>query len=244
MSDKHFKLVTLGWLALLDETGQPAALLSKHPRKLVLLAVLALARRPMTRDRLVEMFWGEQDEGRARHSLSDALSEIRHVLGPDAVSARSDSVGLAADVPLDADAAAFQTACATRDWARAIALYGGAFLDGVFVKDAPSFETWCAAERNRLEQLFLKACAAHVAALVAAEQHEEAAAIAARWLSAQPLAPEPALAMLSALRAPGTPAAERAALAAYDRLAARLAREYDELPDPRLVAVAGEIRTV
>ncbi len=243
MSDKQFELVTLGGLRLQDGTGAPAAPLAKHPRKLALLVVLALARRPVARDVLVEMFWGEQEERRARHSLSDALSEIRQVLGASAVTARRDTVALAADLPLTIDAIAFQAACGVNDGSRAIHLYGGPFLDGVFVRDAPSFETWSAGERARMEQLFLKACAAQVDALAAAGRHEEAGDVAGRWLAAQPLAPEPALALLAALRAPATPTAERAALAAYDQLAARLAREYDMLPDPAVVAVAAEIRT-
>jgi len=243
LSDNQFKLVTLGGLQLLDADDQPAAPLTKHPRKLALLAVLALAHRPISRDVLVEMFWGEQDERRARHSLSDALSEIRQVLGATAVSARRDTVALDAELPLAVDALAFHAACGVNDWSRAVALYAGPFLDGIFVKHAPSFETWCASERARLEQLFLEACAEQVEALSGAGRHGEAAEVAARWLAAQPLAPEPALALLATLRASGTPPAERTALAAYDQLAARLAREYDALPDPAVVSVAAEIRT-
>lgn len=243
LSDNQFRLLTLGTLTLLDPTGRPAAPIAKHPRKLAVLAVLALARRPVSRDVLVEMFWGEQDERRARHSLSDALSAIRQVLGTTAVSARRDTVSLDADLPLTIDAIAFHAACGVTDWSRAVALYGGPFLDGVFIKDAPSFETWSANERARLEQLFLRACAEQVGALRGAGRHEAAAEVAARWLAAQPLAPEPALALLAALRAPDTPTAERSALAAYDQLAARLAREYDVLPDPAVVCMAAEIRT-
>ena len=64
------RLVTLGRLALIGpaETLDPS--FAKQRRKLALLAVLALARRPLARDYLIEMFWGDQDEERARHSLS------------------------------------------------------------------------------------------------------------------------------------------------------------------------------
>jgi len=230
-------------MALVDSAGRPASPLSKHPRKLAVLSVLAMARRPVARDVLVEMFWGEQEERRARHSLSDALSEIRGVLGTDAVSAREETVVLAADAPLDVDAIAFRSACRVGDWARAVPLYQGPFLDGVFVREAPSFESWASGERAELERHFLAGCEAHVAALTAAGAHEDAASVARRWLATQPLAPEPALALLEALRAPDTPAAERAALSAFDQLAARLAREYETSPDPRIVAVAASIRS-
>ena len=40
-----------------------------------------LRKRALPRDVLVEMFWGDQDEARARHSLDNALSHFRRVLG-------------------------------------------------------------------------------------------------------------------------------------------------------------------
>lgn len=242
MSDNRFRLITLGRLALVDAAGEPASPLAKHPRKLALLCVLALARRPVTRDALVEMFWGEQDERRARHSLSDALSEIRQVLGASALNARGAAIALASDAPLEVDALQFRSACGVGDWARAVALYEGPFLEGVFVKDARSFESWTSGEHANLEQLFLKACDTHVAALTAAGEQEAIADVAARWLGAHPLDPAPAIALLTALRAPNTPTAERAALAAYDQLAARLIREYDAQPDPAVIEIAAEVR--
>ncbi len=243
MTGNLLRLVTLGRLALLDSEGNPTPRLSQHPRKLALLAVLALARRPPTRDTLVAMFWGEQDERRARHSLSDALSEIRRTLGADAVTTRSDTVALAASAPLVVDALAFRSACAVKDWARGVALYEAPFLDGVFVRNAAMFENWVSGERRQLEQLFFAACAAQIAALATAGAHDAVAALATRWLAEDPLAYQPAVALLAALRAPGTEAADRAALAAYDQFAARLLREFETAPDPRVVAIAAEIRT-
>src|SRR5687768_2403167 len=75
------RLVTLGRLALVDAAGRDDESLRKRKRKLAVLVVLALERRPVSRDTLVDMFWGEQEEERARHSLSDALSHLRRVLG-------------------------------------------------------------------------------------------------------------------------------------------------------------------
>ena len=88
MSNNQFRLVTLGRLALLGPGNEEDDGLAKQRRKLALLAVLAMARRPVTRDALVEMFWGDQEEARARHSLSEALSHLRRVLGRDSIAAR------------------------------------------------------------------------------------------------------------------------------------------------------------
>ncbi len=229
-------------MELLGPDGERVAPLSRRPRKLALLTVLALAPRPMARDALAEMFWGGKAQRRARHSLSDALSEIRRVLGPGSVETRGDTVALAATAPLEVDALLFEACCGVEDWARATALYGGSFLDCVFIGDAPSFETWSSGHAARLERMFAAACEAQLERLGKAGRWEASAALASRWLAAQPLAPEPALRLLAALRAPATPAAERAALDAHDRLAARLLREYDRAPDPRVLAVAAEVR--
>src|SRR5438105_6911691 len=103
LAPKHFQLVTLGRVALRGSAGDDAEL-GKRPRKLALLAVLALARRAPTRSELAEMFWGDEDEERARHSLSDALSHLRRVLGRDAIASRREAVELATGGRLAVDA--------------------------------------------------------------------------------------------------------------------------------------------
>ena len=81
LNDKSFRLTTLGGLGLGAPDGRADASAEPHRQKLVLLAVLAVSGRPLTRDALIAMFWGDQDEGRARHSLSNALSYLRRLLG-------------------------------------------------------------------------------------------------------------------------------------------------------------------
>ena len=104
MPQGHFRLITLGRLALSAPDGVEDASLTTRRRKLALLAVLALTKRPLPRDVLVEMFWGDQEEARARHSLSDALSHLRRVLGREALSTRSTEIVLTEDVRLTVDA--------------------------------------------------------------------------------------------------------------------------------------------
>src|SRR6187551_1035663 len=110
MAEKHFRLVTLGRLALCSVDGRADRELNElnaRRRKVALLALLALRRRPVSRDTLLEMFWGGQDETRARHSLSDAVSHLRRVLGRDAILATRSELSLAADIPLIVDALEF-----------------------------------------------------------------------------------------------------------------------------------------
>ncbi|HEX5076178.1 MAG TPA: hypothetical protein VFW03_23400, partial [Gemmatimonadaceae bacterium] len=123
-----FTLVTLGRLTLLSPRGDESESLAKRRLKLALLAVLATSKRPVSRATLAEMFWGEQEECRARHSLSDALSHLRRELGRLAIASQGAEVWVSPDAPLVLDAATFEDAVAARDLPRAAALYTGPFL--------------------------------------------------------------------------------------------------------------------
>src|SRR5437764_10387824 len=124
---QEFRLITLGGLALLDADGRPITRLG--PRNLALLAYLALATKPLSRDHVAELFWGDRDESRARHSMREALSKLRQLLGPDSIARRSDLVALAPSVPLAVHASALAAAARAGDSARVTALYRGPFLN-------------------------------------------------------------------------------------------------------------------
>ena len=234
-------LVTLGRLALLSPDGSEEESLRKRRRKIAVLAVLALERRPLSRDTLVELFWGDQDETRARHSLSDALSHLRRVLGRDAISVGRSEVALTRDAPLAVDAAEFAAAVERKDYDRALELYGGEFLDGVYVGGSTRLEHWVERKRARLHELFVNACRAQCASLQGAGRLDECAAVAARWLDVEPLSEDAALYRLKALEGRGAPDAELAALDEYERLRIRLEREFQLAPGPRVAALGAEL---
>ncbi|MDQ6886220.1 MAG: tetratricopeptide repeat protein [Gemmatimonadota bacterium] len=215
--------------------------IGKRRRKLALLAVLALSGRPLTRDFLSSLFWGDEDETRARHSLSDALSHIRSVLGPGSIATRQADIALADGIPLRVDAVEFSEAARRGDWTTATSIYGGAFLDCVYVDNAPTFEQWQARERDRLQNLFLKACDKECLRLARERSWDEVGALARRWLEVAPLSGDAALYLLNAIKAPGTRESDRRALDTYASLRARLAREYEVEPEPAVAHLASEI---
>ncbi len=226
-----FHLTTLGGLALRLPDGGAGDALDPHRQKLALLTVIALSRRAPTRDQLVGLFWADQPEDRARHSLSNALSHLRRLLGRHAIPPNRDTIVLEQGVSLTVDAVEFEAAVSRGDWAEAVALYGGPFLDGVYVGGALEFDRWADGERGRLESLYLKACAARHAELMGAGDWSSAEALARRWLQAAPLSGAAATALLDALAGPGTRDADQRALDAYDRLVTRLDEEYRQRPD-------------
>jgi DNA-binding SARP family transcriptional activator/TolB-like protein len=237
-----FTLVTLGRLTLLRPKGDESESLAKRRLKLALLAVLATAKRPVSRATLAEMFWGDQEECRARHSLSDALSHLRRELGRLAIGSQGGEVWLSPDAPLVMDAALFEDAVATRDRSRAAALYTGPFLDGVEIEAGPSFEQWTSRERRRLEMLFLQVCAQQCLVHARAREWEQCGSLASRWLDAAPLSVDAALFRLNAVKAPGTREAAQRALEEFDQLSARLARDFDLAPEKPVSQLAQGLR--
>lgn len=216
--------------------GRDVEALVRQPKRLALLAFLAIARPRglVRRDKLLGIFWPELDEAHARNSLSQALHVIRSTLGADAVVARGEEVGLAA---VATDVITFETLIDQRAPARALELYSGELLDGLFVAHAPAFQQWLDTERARLRE---RACDA---ARIIAEENPDSdqAERWARWASTTRFPDEVALRRLMRVlhRRGNRPAAIRA----YDDFVHDLAREYELTPSADTVALAENIRT-
>ena len=237
-----FHLRTLGRLALTDSASREDSSLSTRPRKLAVLAWLALRpERRATRDRLIGVFWGDRDEDRARNSLSDAISHLRRVLGREAICTPASEVVVAGDASLGVDALEMTAAAARGDHGKVVDLYHGPFLDGFYIADAPQFEEWRDRERSRLERLFAKSAAVCCAELAATGSWESCRAIAERWLAVEPASGDAALMVLRATAAPATHAGYAAVLSAYESLVQRLDRELGIAPDASVTAFAKDI---
>ncbi|MBI2407652.1 MAG: hypothetical protein HYV19_05075 [Gemmatimonadetes bacterium] len=133
-----------------DIVGAPGGdRLLAQPKPLLVLAWLLLARPRgfQMRDRITGLFWPDLDEGRARASLRTALSTLRDALGSDAIVRRGDTqVGVNTAI-VWCDAHAFDAALAADELARALELYRGLPLEGVF-PDTPAVEHWLEEERS------------------------------------------------------------------------------------------------
>ena len=242
LRDNRFRLITLGRLTLVGAGGEEDASLARRRLKLAVLAVLALARRPIPRDTLLGLFWAEHDEPRARHSLSNALSSLRGALGDRSITTRDADVALDPETPLDVDAIEFTTAIEQRDHARAVELYDGPFLEGFHVDESPAFEQWVSRERRRLESLFVKACGEHCASLARSRRWPECLTVANRWLDIEPLSADAAIYLLNAIKAPGTRAALAQALEEFEALRTRLNHEFELAPHPSVIELSTRIR--
>jgi DNA-binding SARP family transcriptional activator len=246
MPAPRFHLQTLGRLALIDPSGAEDRSLGTRRLKLALLAYLAITKRPVTRDALVELFWGDQDEERARHSLSDALSHLRRALGAESIATRRAEIVLADDAPLVVDLVSLHTAAAAKRWSDVVALHHGPFLDAVHVQDSSRWDLWVTQQRSAAERLFETAARAECGRMAAANAWGACATLAQRWLEQSPMAQDAAAHLVDALARADADVAmgARRAIDAYAAWERRLAREFETKPDAAVTSRAAALAEI
>ncbi|HST58203.1 MAG TPA: BTAD domain-containing putative transcriptional regulator [Longimicrobium sp.] len=210
-----------------------------HRRRVALLAILAAARgRPVGRERIVGLLWSEHPADAARHTLSEALYVLRKDLGEDGFVVVGDEVGLdPARVHCDVDV--FQRALEEKRWEDAVAAYGGPFLDGFYVTDAPEFERWAETERNRLARAYGRALEELATGLEEQGAHLGAGEWWRSLLAHDAFSSRVALRLVRSLERAGERAA---ALRAAETHVLLLREELGVGPDPELTALMEELR--
>lgn len=131
-----------------DDVVIPGRATQRHRLALLALLVLAPGRR-LSRDKLIAYLWPDRDADGGRNLLKVSVYTLRTVLGEAALLSEGDDVRLQAGA-FEIDVAEFDAALERRDFARAVDLYKGPFLDGFFLPDAPEFDAWSDRERERL----------------------------------------------------------------------------------------------
>jgi DNA-binding SARP family transcriptional activator len=216
---------TLGGLDLTDpdSRGELRAVLVQ-PKRLALLVYLALANshRFRRRDTLTGLFWPDVDGDHARGALRQALRFLRGELGAAVLLNRGEEeVGVNPEA-LTCDATQFEAACETAEWDRAVELYRGDLLAGVFVADVSAdFEHWLENDAERAGDL------------------TRAATVARRAVE---LAPDDEAAVRRLIRILDRKGDRAGALSVYEGFRLRLAAEYDAAPSPETEALLAVIR--
>lgn len=231
-------LTLLGGFGLRSSEGNELALSTRKDR--LLLAYLALnAGRPLARDRLAGLLWGDRGETQARDSLRQSIAAIRQAfrqVALDPIASDRDSVGFSAD-GIEIDAATFERLAAEPATLRdAASLCRGVLLEGMD-GITPEYEAWLAPERERLAEV-----AIHLVEQIAATgQPSETALCLSRQLLARDPVCEPVYRALMRLH-----------VAAGDRAAAlklhavcrdTLKKELDTAPDLQTETLYRDILT-
>jgi DNA-binding SARP family transcriptional activator/Tfp pilus assembly protein PilF len=236
--DSMLQLRAFGSIDLRSATGEQLRAVLAQPKRLALLAYLALARPrgPQRRDQVVALFWPEQDAEHARNALSQAVFFLRRFVGPDTlVSRNGDELELVRDA-LWCDALAFEQAIGAGDHARAVELYRGELLPGLHIPGgANELDRWLDVERTRYARTYAEALES-LASACEAVGDDRGAVVWWRQLAAHdPYSSRATLRLMQAVAASGDPAA--AVRCARDHLTL-LGTELGIRPDPEVTALA------
>jgi len=233
-----FRLHLLGTPSLTGPDGQPLGGRATQRHRLALLALLGRSLEAgVNRDMLLAYLWPEADAEQARNLLKVSVYVLRQALGEEAIVSNGALLRLNPTV-VEADVALFESAVASGEGERAISLYGGPFLEGLFVRDSPEFERWVDRERARLAD----ARAAVLERLASDAEAEQRWPSAVEWWKARaahdPYDSRVALRLMQALVAVGN----RGGAVRHARVHARLlADELGIEPSPEVGAFAARL---
>lgn len=224
----------------LRQTGvNHADALHLQPKRLALLAYLALSMDPCRRDTLLALFWPDLDEEHARNALSQALHRLRRTLGSGVIIGRGAEEVLLTNDVFWCDAAVFAQALKDKRLAEALDLYRGPLLDGFHLDNVPHFEHWLDTERERLRR---RACEA---AKALAEKEEGAGNVAgaAQWLRRLlELDPDDEFSLQRLMKTLDRLGDRAGVVRAYESFARRLASELELSPSPETQALLAKLR--
>ena len=134
--------------------GQPVTFDTR--KAMALLAHLALAERPRSREALCELLWPGHDPEHARGALRRTLSTLRKAVGEEWIDTTGDSIALVRGADLALDVARFRELAADgaslEALAEAVALFSAGFLEGFSLRDSPAFDDWQVGEADALER--------------------------------------------------------------------------------------------
>lgn len=169
--------------------GQPVSFDTR--KAMALLAHLALADRPRSREGLCELLWPGHDPEHARGALRRTLSALRKSVGDEWIETAGDSVALRRGPGLELDVERFRELAADgatlESLSEAATLFSGAFLEGFALRDSPDFDDWQVAQAGALERELASALRRLMERLVARGEYAQAIPHARRWLELDPL---------------------------------------------------------
>jgi DNA-binding SARP family transcriptional activator len=234
----RFRLRVLGGISVerLDQRGTAEPVQRSNLATLALLTVAG--NRGLTRDKLLAYRWPESTLEHSRNALSQVLFVIRRTLGADSIIQNGSTLRLNPDV-VASDLKEFEDSCEARAYETAVAVYGGPFLDGFHLSDAPEFERWVDVERARLNRDYADVLKRLAIAADKKADSPEAIGWWKRLAVVDPLSGVVAAALMKSLAAAG----DRAAALQHGQLfETRVHEELGAAPDPVVLEVSAAIR--
>jgi DNA-binding SARP family transcriptional activator len=235
---EQLRLLTFGGLTLLVG-GQATTGSATRRRRLAILALLAVARdRGLNRDKIQAYLWPESDTERARHGLNQLVYFQRRHLDNDELFLGKKTLRLNRAV-ITADVWEFEDAVDAGAHEAAVRLHSGPFLDGFFLRGAPTFERWVEDQRSRLTGRCAQALGALATAASGRGDHHGAVEWWRRAAELNPFDTETVLHLAGAWVAVGDRAAAVRQAQHHEDL---LRTELGVAPDPRVSQLIVQLR--
>jgi predicted ATPase/DNA-binding SARP family transcriptional activator len=200
---------------------------------------------PLTRDQIGLALWPESSRDRLGNALHTALRELRKALGDaDWIRYSGGRYSFNAEREHESDIETFERSLAAArrarpasealpDLQRAIAAYGGDFLDGVAAGE------WAQARRDELRRAFESALLAAGRLYAAAGRHQAAVTSFRRAIGQEPLNESAHRELMASLAAQGEKAR---AIKHYEEFAERLKAQVDVAPAAETTALYHHLR--
>lgn len=222
------RLQTLGHLAVFVDGVEHSRLRSQQI-PLALLTYLAVERRA-TREELTTLLWPRRSPDAASHALSQTVYRLRQELGDAWIDSHPGGLDVTAGVEVDVHE--FDSTIDRMRWRRALDLYSGPFLAGIYLVDSNAFEVWVDLTRSRLEEAYAQANLRFIDERLEARDLDGAVSAARRWVSLDPLGEQGQRTLIELLARAGHRSKALRQYEKYERLlAAEL--EVEPLPETR-----------
>ena len=168
-----------------------AAISLERRKALALLAILAVADQPCSRQSLAHMLWPDDDEQRARAGLRRVMAALNETPIANWIEADRNAIRLVKNNDLWVDIHIFDTAQDTDPdsdtLAQTIALYRDHFMTGFSLRDSAKFDDWQTLHTQIYQQKVIETLQQLVSLLLEAGDAETAQAHIQRWLELDPL---------------------------------------------------------
>lgn len=242
MSDIKIKL--FGNIEVFDPAGKRIAV--SGSKQQALLSFLAFnAGVPQSRDRLMDLLWGDRFTDQARQSLRQSLSKLRGFFSDatdkDIIHADNDFIHLDADhVNVDVlEFTQFSSINTPENDEQAIELYKNQIFENLYVREA-NFEEWILSERARINEIAYPVFERLADFYRNASEQVKSQQIAQRLVDIDPLRESSHRLLMRILAQSGQ---RPAAIKQFNTCADILKRELDISPEPETLNLLDEIKS-
>lgn len=232
-----YRLQCFGSATVFDPEGQEVHFRSRKHLGL-LLYLCAHANRSLTRPHLASLLWNTEEQ-LARHSLSQALYDLRNRLAPLKLHTRGGTLRIG-ERQIAYEAGEFESLVKAGQLERAVELYRGEFAPNLETLATRRFRRWLEGERSRFTTLGQATLRRYMAECDRRGLWSDVCLAALRLVKLNPLDEAGHRALMKALWLQGD---QHSALQHYAEVEETLVRELPEGPTSETLDLIGRIRS-